>query len=361
MNQYYEKNLTTGVVTTSYYLGGKLVSQRESTTLRYVHQDSLNSTSAMTASDGTLDSSMTTYPYGLTRTGDVNTDKKFTGQRLDSTGLYYYRARYYDPTIGRFISPDTVVQNPMNPQTLNRYSYCLNNPLKYVDPSGHEVSIEGYDASDVIDAYFKDAYSLDYFMSTTDPDTADMIMAWYLLCGAAPELTSYLEDRPETILYRFYDCKGWGGRTGVAGGTISLDYSFKGNLIETAIAMGHEGMHSAFRVKALAFDSYAEEAFAYSISYFLYTTFTGSCSMSSAVACKDFNPYTLESALEIQLNQQGGIRDTLINSGYSGFMMCYGLGKWLIGSVTHETLFESARLVWPVPPPQRRWGGHAIE
>jgi RHS repeat-associated protein len=42
-------------------------------------------------------------PFGETRSGSVPTDKLFTGQRLDDTGLYYYNARYYDPTIGRFI------------------------------------------------------------------------------------------------------------------------------------------------------------------------------------------------------------------------------------------------------------------
>ena len=46
-------------------------------------------------------------------------------------------ARYYDPTLRRFISADTIVPDPFNPQTLNRYSYCENNPLKYIDPSGH--------------------------------------------------------------------------------------------------------------------------------------------------------------------------------------------------------------------------------
>jgi RHS repeat-associated protein len=113
INQYYEKNITTGVVTTSYYLGGQLVATRENTTLRYVHQDSLGSTSTMSASI----SSIAYFPFGSTRTGTVNTDKKFTGQRLDSTGLYYYNARYYDPQIGRFISPDSVVQDYRNPQT----------------------------------------------------------------------------------------------------------------------------------------------------------------------------------------------------------------------------------------------------
>ena len=47
-------------------------------------------------------------------------------------------ARYYDATIGRFISADTIVPNPYNPQSLNRYSYCLNNPLRYIDPSGYD-------------------------------------------------------------------------------------------------------------------------------------------------------------------------------------------------------------------------------
>ncbi len=48
-------------------------------------------------------------------------------------------ARYYDATIGRFISADTIVPDWTNPQSLNRYSYCLNNPLKYIDPSGNDV------------------------------------------------------------------------------------------------------------------------------------------------------------------------------------------------------------------------------
>ncbi len=46
-------------------------------------------------------------------------------------------ARWYDAYINHFISPDTIIPQPGNPQSLNRYSYCLNNPLKFVDPSGH--------------------------------------------------------------------------------------------------------------------------------------------------------------------------------------------------------------------------------
>jgi RHS repeat-associated protein len=82
------------------------------------------------------------YGECLQSQGTLGTDKRFTGQRLDNTGLYYYGARYYDPTIGRFISADSIVQSYSNPQSLNRYSYVFNNPLKYVDPSGSIVEIQ---------------------------------------------------------------------------------------------------------------------------------------------------------------------------------------------------------------------------
>ncbi len=57
-----------------------------------------------------------------------------TGKELDTTGLYYYGARYYDPTLCRFITTDTVYDT--GPQGLNRYSYALNNPLRCNDPTG---------------------------------------------------------------------------------------------------------------------------------------------------------------------------------------------------------------------------------
>jgi RHS repeat-associated protein len=55
------------------------------------------------------------------------------------------KSRFYDPQIGRFLQPDSVVPDPMNPQSLNRYSGAcpersrrvLNNPLRYTDPTGH--------------------------------------------------------------------------------------------------------------------------------------------------------------------------------------------------------------------------------
>jgi RHS repeat-associated protein len=89
----------------------------------------------------TSDNTWTTqryYPYGSTRSGEVPTDRLFTGQRFDGTiGLYDYGARFYDPALGRFISADPIVPNLANPQNLNWYSYVYNRPLVYVDDSGH--------------------------------------------------------------------------------------------------------------------------------------------------------------------------------------------------------------------------------
>jgi RHS repeat-associated protein len=183
INKYFEKNLSSNETTSYYYLGDRLVAQKVNTNLSYVHQDHLTGTSLMTDADGDSLGTIKYTPFGETRSGSVPTDKLFTGQRLDDTGLYYYGARYYDAGIGRFVSPDPVVQTgPLpfgrlvpalvvsfaqekflslantpntpiimrqidrrvtnrsmtNPQELNRYTYGLNNPLSCTDPEGNQ-------------------------------------------------------------------------------------------------------------------------------------------------------------------------------------------------------------------------------
>ncbi len=61
-------------------------------------------------------------------------------EHLDEFGLINMNGRAYDPIVGRFLNPDPVLQNPSDIQNYNRYSYCLNNPLKYTDPSGYRWS-----------------------------------------------------------------------------------------------------------------------------------------------------------------------------------------------------------------------------
>ena len=112
--------------------------------LFYVLSDHLDSTSLLATGSGSVVGGSTTryLPFGGYRPGSAPTqaitDRDFTGQKENmELGLLYYQARFYVPGIGRFASADTLVPDPMNPQSLNRYSYALNNPLRYTDPTGH--------------------------------------------------------------------------------------------------------------------------------------------------------------------------------------------------------------------------------
>lgn len=62
-------------------------------------------------------------------------------EHLDEVGIINMNGRIYDPVLGRFLQTDNYVQSPDNLQNFNRYSYCLNNPLKYTDPSGNIVGV----------------------------------------------------------------------------------------------------------------------------------------------------------------------------------------------------------------------------
>ncbi|MFA4889370.1 MAG: RHS repeat-associated core domain-containing protein [Candidatus Omnitrophota bacterium] len=112
------------------------------TVVYYYHSDHLGSSNVISNQDGGVFQRCEYTPYGSTALNEgVDIAKhKFTGKELDSTGLYFYGARYYDPEIGRFITADTIAQAPYDPQSLNRYSYCRNNPINYIDPSGHSWS-----------------------------------------------------------------------------------------------------------------------------------------------------------------------------------------------------------------------------
>jgi RHS repeat-associated protein len=112
----------------------------------FLHTDHLGSNSITTNASGAVLARQSYMPFGSVRsggTGSMPTDIGFTGQRLDAGtgGLMYYGARYYLPGLSRFASADTIVPGAGNPQALNRFSYALNNPIKYTDPSGHCVVI----------------------------------------------------------------------------------------------------------------------------------------------------------------------------------------------------------------------------
>jgi RHS repeat-associated protein len=81
-----------------------------------------------------------TSPFGevLWEDGASLTDYTYTGQRsLSDIGLMDYNARFYDPMLGRFTSPDSIVPEPGSVIGFNRFAYVNNNPVRYTDPSGH--------------------------------------------------------------------------------------------------------------------------------------------------------------------------------------------------------------------------------
>ena len=123
-----------------YYAGAQRVAMRENGTLSYLLADHLGSTSITASSSGAKVAELRYNAWGDTRYtwGTTPTTFRYTGQREQvEIGLYYYGARWYDPSLARFTQPDSIVPSPGEPQSLNRFSYTKNSPLRYTDPTGH--------------------------------------------------------------------------------------------------------------------------------------------------------------------------------------------------------------------------------
>ena len=136
------------------YLGGDaysapaiLISDGEAQKLYYLHRDYLGSIVMLTDEEGNIAERRHFDPWGQVlkvEDGAGNTldkltllDRGFTGhEHLQTVGLIHMNGRLYDPALHRFLQPDNFVQDPFNTQNFNRYGYCLNNPLVYVDQNG---------------------------------------------------------------------------------------------------------------------------------------------------------------------------------------------------------------------------------
>jgi RHS repeat-associated protein len=124
-----------------YFFGGQRVAMRKDGVVQYLLGDHLGTTSLVLDGSGNKLTESRHLPYGgqrWTADGTLPTDYRWTGQRQDGyINLYIMGARWYDPELGRFLSPDSIVPDFSNPQSLNRYSYAYNNALRYTDPTGH--------------------------------------------------------------------------------------------------------------------------------------------------------------------------------------------------------------------------------
>ena len=139
-NILYEKNVTgsTTTITKHFYAGELQVAKMVIEKVYYLHEDALGSVRLEATSSGTITFSSDYVPFGSNYGVSGKEVFMYTGEPYDSvTGLYLFGARYYDPTIGRFITEDSYSGNDNDPMTLNRYIYARDNPEKIVDPSGH--------------------------------------------------------------------------------------------------------------------------------------------------------------------------------------------------------------------------------
>jgi len=141
-----------GVKTIYLFAGTKRVASIEyGGQTKFYHTDYLGSTRVVTDSTGGEVQRLEYYPFGTYRVEDPDPaiiPHTFTGQEYDDElGFYNYKARLYDPLIGRFITPDRIVPRPEDPQSLNRYSYTVNNPMRYKDPNGKSSSDAHFNAA----------------------------------------------------------------------------------------------------------------------------------------------------------------------------------------------------------------------
>ena len=127
-----------------------MVAEHQPQTGRYYYYttDQIGSTRVVTDDLGNVVYAAAYDPYGgvqQTWTNAFNPELKYSGKEQDAeSGLYYFGARYYDPSIYRFLSPDPVIPTEKvlyNPQRWNLYGYCGNNPIRYIDQDGRSFLI----------------------------------------------------------------------------------------------------------------------------------------------------------------------------------------------------------------------------
>ncbi len=137
----YEKITDNGHTREFYYLDGGVIVIKENGVFKpYIaFTDHLGSIMSVVDREGTevFEAQYDAWGDQTVKRNTIGLRRGYTGhEMLGEYGIINMNGRLYDPVLGRFFSPDNYVQFPGFTQSYNRYSYCLNNPLKYTDPSG---------------------------------------------------------------------------------------------------------------------------------------------------------------------------------------------------------------------------------
>ena len=246
VGQHYEKKGTT--VTKYYFAGATRIAVRTDGTLSYLLGDHLGSSSVTTDANGGFTASALYKAFGETRytTGNLGTDYKFTGQREEaSLGIYFFNARWYDGSLGRFRSPDTIVPTgTQGTQAWDRYAFVNNNPVRYNDPTGHMIDQGEGGCGDDIECTYETLVSCGCFQATINlvMDNYNILTAEYI--NGEPTYDPLLEEEWGDDTY---------GNTN-PDGTVEIGpdaFSSPGSL---AAHIAHEGLHAMQLVEGRYYD-----------------------------------------------------------------------------------------------------------
>jgi len=169
-----ESDLTGNLKSEYIFLNGERVARRDFGIpggVLYYFSDHLKTAAVITDSAGNIKSDSDYYPWGgeLQFTNSDSNHYKFTGKERDSErGLDYFGARYNSPGMGRFMTPDPLGGMLVDPQSLNRYSYVRNNPLRYIDPTGMYLCSDSEKCDSKDDKAFEKARKND--LKSNDPN-----------------------------------------------------------------------------------------------------------------------------------------------------------------------------------------------
>ena len=141
IDRYFEKDISNNTKDHIYLGTTKLATVNNASTPYFVISDHLSSNSIVTDNNGSIIETSDYEPYGKlfysNEVQDTGNEYKFTGKEYDDeNSLQYFGARYLDNNTARLYSIDPWNGDLTDPQTLNKYAYALNNPLRYNDPSG---------------------------------------------------------------------------------------------------------------------------------------------------------------------------------------------------------------------------------
>jgi RHS repeat-associated protein len=138
---YESSGVGAGCAATKYYFAGSLrVARKDTLGMTFFHSDHLGSTRMLTNAAGQEVQRYEYAPFGrvLLTSGSRTDVHQYAGQTLeDDAGLMFFNSRYYDADLGRFLQADPLTPDPDNPLSFDPYAYAYNNPINFVDPTGH--------------------------------------------------------------------------------------------------------------------------------------------------------------------------------------------------------------------------------